>query len=56
MPKVGLGYKVPLGFGCSMTFEQSPEFKFRFVFFRLKMLRFSALCGPNELKFDELLT
>ena len=31
-------------------------FKFRFVFFRLQMLRFSALCGPNEQKFSELLT
>ena len=28
-----------------ITCEQSPEFKFRFVFFRLQMLRFSALCG-----------
>jgi len=36
--------------------DQSPEFKFGFVFFRLQMLRFSALCGPNEQKFGELLT
>ena len=36
--------------------DQSPEFKFRFVFFTLQMLRFSALCGPNEQKFGELLT
>ena len=36
--------------------EQSPEFKFRFVFFRLEMLCFSALCWPNEQKFGELLT
>ena len=35
---------------------QSPEFKFRFVFFCLQMLRFSALCGPNEQKLGELLT
>ena len=27
---------------------QSPELKFRFVFFQHQMLRFSALCGPNE--------
>ena len=25
--------------------NQCPEFKFRLVFFRLQMLRFSALCG-----------
>ena len=25
--------------------NQSPEFKFRFVFFHLQMLHFSALCG-----------
>ena len=37
-------------------YDQSPEFKFRFVFFRLQMLRFSALSGPNEQKFGELLT
>ena len=36
--------------------EQCPEFKFRFVFSPLKMLRFSALCGPNEQTFGELLT
>ena len=35
---------------------RSPEFKFRFAFFSLQMLRFSALCGPNEQKFGELLT
>ena len=35
---------------------QSPEFKFRFVFFPLQMLRFSALCGPNEQNFGKLLT
>ena len=39
-----------------VLYDQSPEFKFRFVFFRLQMLRFSALCGPNEQKFGELLT
>ena len=37
-----------------MTYLHSPEFKFRFVFFRLQMLRFSALCGPNLQKFGEL--
>jgi len=36
--------------------QQSPEVKFKFVFFQLQMLRFSALCGPNEQKFGELLT
>ena len=36
--------------------DQSPEFKFRFVFFGLQMLRFSALCGPNEQKFGEHFT
>ena len=36
--------------------HHSPEFKFRFVFFRLQMLRFSTLCGPNEQKFGEILT
>ena len=36
--------------------EQSTDFKFRFVFFHLQMLRFSALCGPNEQNFGELLT
>ena len=35
---------------------QRPEVKFRFVFFPLQMLRISALCGPNEQKFGELLT
>ena len=34
---------------------QGPEVKFRFVFFRLQMLRFSAFCGPNVQKFDEFL-
>ena len=38
-----------------ISHQPSPEFKFRFVFFRLQMLRFSALCGPNDQKFDELL-
>ena len=28
---------------------------FKFVIFPLQMLRFSALCGPNEQKFGELL-
>ena len=42
--------------GCMVGNEQCPEFKFRFVFFRLQMLRFSALCEPNEQKFGELLT
>ena len=42
--------------GMAMGNGQCPEFKFRFVFFRLQMLRFSALCGPNEQKFGELLT
>ena len=28
-----------------MDNDQSPEFKFKFVFFPLQMLRFSALCG-----------
>ena len=37
-----------------VRYAQSPEFKFRFVFFRLQMLRFSALCGPHEQKFGEL--
>ena len=36
--------------------DQSREFKFRFVFFHLQMLLFSALCGPNEQKFGELFT
>ena len=35
---------------------QCPEFKFKFIFFHLQMLRFSAFCGPNEQKFGELLT
>ena len=42
--------------GAIFPHNQSPEFKFRFVFFRLQMLCFSALCGPNEQKFGELLT
>ena len=36
--------------------KQSPEVQFRFVVFPLQKLRFSALCGPNEQKFGELLT
>ena len=50
--------KVDLTSGLTLHpgYNQSPEFKFRFVFFRLSMLRFSALCGPNEKKFGELLT
>ena len=40
----------------NMNSNQCPEFKFRFIFFRLQMLRFSAHCGPNEQKFGELLT
>ena len=31
--------------------EQCPEFKFRFVFFRLQMFRFTALCGQIWQKF-----
>ena len=37
-------------------YVQSPEFKFRFVFFRFQLLRFSVVCGPNVQKFGELLT
>ena len=33
------------------TAYQCPEFKFRFLFFRLQMLRFSALCGQILKKF-----
>ena len=33
---------------------QCPELEFRFVFFPLQMLRFSALSGPNEQTFGEL--
>ena len=43
-------------FSAFWYYVQSPEFKFRFVFFRLQMLRFSALGGPNEETFGELLT
>ena len=39
-----------------MEHEQSPEVEIRLVFFPLQMLRFSALCGPNEQIFGELLT
>ena len=39
-----------------MCHYQCPEFKFRFVLFHLQMLRFSALCGPNDQKFGEVLT
>ena len=41
---------------CICPDVQSPEVKFTFVFFRLLMLHFSALCGPNEQKFGTLLT
>ena len=40
----------------TLSYEQCPEFKFRFIFFRLQMSCFSALCGPNEQKFGEPLT
>ena len=39
------------------TDKQSPRFNLGLCFFLLQMLRrFSALCGPNEQKFAELLT
>ena len=34
-----------------IPYQQCPEFKFRFVFFPLPMLRFSALCGQIRQKF-----
>ena len=42
--------------GPGLQYMRSPEFKFRFGFFCLQMLSFSALSGPNEQKFGELLT
>ena len=47
---------VSLSTHARLCFDRSPEFKFRFVFSLLQMLRFSALCGPNEQKFGEVLT
>ena len=40
----------------TVTDNQSPAIKFKFVFFSLQMLCFLALRGPNEQKFVELLT
>ena len=54
LPRPTLGCSFGNGLACPSRFPapdyilcyfQSPEFKFRFVFFRLQMLRFSALCG-----------
>ena len=51
--------RAPISGPCKwqhMTYDQSTEVEFRLVFFPLQMFCFSALCGPNEQKFGELLT